>query len=104
MITGSYMSYNRFSMLCMLMMFLIAITVVQDAMASDAITKVLCNAINQLTGTVGKSIASLIVISLAIALFLGKVTWGIAVAVGMGILFGATGVVQIMSGNTTSIC
>ena len=71
------------------------------------ITGVLCRAIEELTGPIGKAIAALIIISLAIALFLGKVTWGvaIAVAVGMGLLFGATGVVGMLSGDTTNqIC
>lgn len=74
--------------------------------ATNNITQTLCVAIEQLTGTVGKAIAALIVISLAIALFLGKVTWGvaIAVAVGMGLLFGATGIVGLLSGDTTAIC
>lgn len=71
------------------------------------ITKVICNAIAQLTGGIGRAIAVLIIISLAIALFLGKVTWGlaIAVAVGLGILFGATNVVALLTGeNAEAIC
>lgn len=79
----------------------------QNTPAGDSnITNILCNAINQLTGNVGKAIAILIIISLAISLFLGKVSWGmaIAVAVGMGILFGAKGVVGLLSGDTGAIC
>jgi type IV secretion system protein VirB2 len=66
------------------------------------ITKTLCNAVNQLTGTIGRSIAIIVVISMAIMLFLGKVSWGLAIAtgVGMGILFGAKDVVDILSGDT----
>ena len=66
------------------------------------IEEVLCNAVNQLTGPIGRSIAIIIIISMAIALFLGKVSWGlaIAVAVGMGILFGAKDVVNLLSGGT----
>jgi type IV secretion system protein VirB2 len=75
-------------------------TSTQDA---GNITSTLCKAVNQLTGTIGRSIAILIVISLAIALFLGKVSWGIAIAVGvgMGILFGARDVVDLLSDGTT---
>ena len=72
-----------------------------------AITKVICNAIEQLTGPIGRAIAVLIIISLAIALFLGKVTWGlaIAVAVGLGILFGAQNVVGLLTGeDAETIC
>ena len=77
-----------------------------EARAADPqptqITNIICNAVNQLTGNIGRSIAILIVISLAISLFLGKVSWGmaIAVAVGMGILFGAKDVVDLLSGDT----
>ncbi len=62
---------------------------------------VICNAVQELTGPIGRAIAVLIVISLAIALFLGKVTWGlaIAVAVGLGVLFGAPTVVALLSGQ-----
>ncbi len=66
------------------------------------ISNIICGAVNQLTGTIGRSIAILIIISLAISLFLGKVSWGmaIAVAVGMGILFGAKDVVNLLAGGT----
>ncbi len=68
---------------------------------NTTITNILCNANNQLTGPIGRAISILIIISLAISLFLGKVSWGmaIAVAVGMGILFGARDVVQLLSGG-----
>ena len=81
-----------------------------DAQNND-IVQILCNVINFITGGIGKAIAIIILISLAISLFLGKVSWGlaIAVAVGMGILFGATTVINAITagvGNasTTVIC
>jgi type IV secretion system protein VirB2 len=76
------------------------------APAQDRITQILCNVSGAISGPIGKAIAVLIVISLAIALFLGKVSWGmaIAVAVGMGVLFGAQGIVQLASGDTAQIC
>lgn len=69
---------------------------------TDAVTNILCNAVNQLTGGVGRAIAIVIIISLAIMLFIGKVSWGMAIAVafGMGLLFGAKDVVSMLSGNT----
>lgn len=74
--------------------------------SATAITNTLCLVINQLTGPIGKAISILIVISLAIALFLGKITWGvaIAVAVGMGILFGAKNVVDILNPGSEAAC
>lgn len=72
------------------------------------ITEILCRASNFISGNTGRAIAVLVVISLAIALFLGKVSWGmaIAVAVGMGILFGAPGLVGAISGSSdfTTTC
>lgn len=79
----------------------------QNQVESSKITEVICNAIAQLTGPIGRAIAVLIIISLAIALFLGKVTWGlaIAVAVGLGILFGANNVVALLTGTSANeIC
>jgi type IV secretion system protein VirB2 len=72
----------------------------------NQITNILCNVTNIITGGVGRTIAILIVISLAIALFLGKVTWGmaIAVAVGMGVLFGAKDLVKAISGTDADVC
>ena len=82
-------------------------TTTQKKVEESKITEVICNAIEQLTGPIGRAIAVLIIISLAIALFLGKVTWGlaIAVAVGLGILFGASNVVGLLTGvQGSEIC
>lgn len=77
-----------------------------DLVEKNQITNILCRVTNVITGGVGRTIAILIVISLAIALFLGKVTWGmaIAVAVGMGVLFGAKDLVKAISATTTDVC
>jgi type IV secretion system protein VirB2 len=75
--------------------------------ASEGITNVLCHVINIIQGNTGKSISILVIISLAIGLFLGKVTWGvaIAVAVGMGVLFGANTLVGYLAdGNSSNPC
>lgn len=82
----------------------------KNAWAADndmtMVTNVMCAAINQLTGPIGRAITIIIVISLGIMLLLGKVTWGVAIAlaVGMGVIFGARDVVNILSGGTGAIC
>ena len=70
---------------------------------SASIVKVICNVIEIAQGNTGKTISILVVISMAIGLFLGKITWGvaIAVAVGMGILFGANTMVGFISNTGT---
>lgn len=98
--------------LCLVALFAISFVLfspIEQPQAADEnsmITNIMCNAINQITGPVGRAISILIIISLAIALFIGKVSWGmaIAVAVGMGILFGAKDVVNLISGGTTAMC
>ncbi len=99
--------------------FLTPLILCDNVFASDAdptgIITIFCNVIDQITSGVGKVIAILILISMAIGLFLGKITWGLAIAVmvGMGLLFGASGVVDIIAGsaitasgqtNTDNIC
>ncbi|MDF3047421.1 MAG: virB2 [Candidatus Midichloriaceae bacterium] len=94
---------------CMIAFFAITLSLVAPANPVKAeetktqISNIICNAVNQLTGPIGRAIAILIIISLAISLFLGKVSWGmaIAVAVGMGILFGAKNVVELLAGTGT---
>ncbi|CAL7963053.1 membrane hypothetical protein [Alphaproteobacteria bacterium] len=74
--------------------------------ADSDIVKVLCNAVDFIAHGPGKVVAMLILISLAIALFLGKVTWGLAIAVGVGIglMMGASNIMMILSGDSTDIC
>lgn len=70
------------------------------------IDSILCNITRQISGNIGKAIAILIVISVALGLFVGKITWGvaIAIAVGMGVLFGAESIVKLISGSDAAIC
>lgn len=76
-----------------------------SALTSDEkkspIMLVLCKAVNFISQGPGKIIAMLILISLAIALFLGKVTWGLAIAVGVGIgvMLGAGNIMAILGGG-----
>ena len=63
------------------------------------IADVLCNVIKIAQGNVGKTISISVIISIAIGLFLGKITWGVAIAVsvGLGVLFGANSVVEFIA-------
>jgi type IV secretory pathway VirB2 component (pilin) len=60
----------------------------------------ICNAVSFVTGSVGKAIATVAILILGIGAFFGKVTWGLAVlvAIGMGGVFGAASVVNAVSG------
>jgi type IV secretion system protein VirB2 len=69
------------------------------------IANVLCNVISIAQGNVGKTIAILVIISIAIGLFLGKITWGVAIAVsvGMRVLFGANSVVEFIAARKDGV-
>lgn len=61
----------------------------------------LCDIVTALKGKVGKGIATLAVLFLGIGAFFGKVNWGLAVMVGVGIaaIFGATEIVEVVGGD-----
>ena len=65
----------------------------------NAIETTLCNVVNSLTGGIGRSVATIAIIALAIGLFLGKLSWGLALATALGIamVFGAPTVVSWLS-------
>lgn len=64
--------------------------------ATNGITNVLCNVVNQLQGGLGKAIATIAIIVLGIGLFLGKLSWPLALvtAIGIGMIFGAANIVD----------
>lgn len=61
----------------------------------------LCVVVNELTGKIGRGIATLGVIFLGIGLFVGKLSWGLAVAIAIGIggIFGAEQIVTWLGGG-----
>lgn len=76
-----------------------------DAMASGteptALSKVLCNVVGWFTGPLGAGIATLAIIVIGVGALMGKVSWGMAIIVGIGIgvIFGAPSIVKAISGN-----
>jgi type IV secretory pathway VirB2 component (pilin) len=73
-----------------------------DPAATSGITAVLCNVVNQLQGGIGKAIATIAIIVLGVGLFMGKLSWPLAVAtaIGIGMIFGAASIVQWVSAGT----
>lgn len=68
---------------------------------SDPISKAMCNIYGMMRGTAAKVIGSIAIIFLAVGLFVGKISWGVAVATGVGIacMFGADTLVGVISGG-----
>lgn len=79
----------------------IAATVPGVAYAEGVIGDVLCDVAGWFTGTIGQGIATLAVIIIGIGALMGKVSWGMAIIVGIGVavIFGASTIVGELSGS-----
>jgi type IV secretory pathway VirB2 component (pilin) len=73
---------------------------------NDAVGGVLTKVSCSLTGTWGKAIATIAIVALGIGLFLGKLSWGLAIstAVGVGMIFGAAQITQWLGGTSAIAC
>ena len=73
----------------------------QVATDSNAIEQVFCNVVLILTGTTGKAIATVAVIAVGVGALLGKISWGMAliVALGIALIFGAASIVLALGGS-----
>ena len=74
--------------------------------SSDGISPVLGKITCALKGSWGKAIATVAVVVLGIGLFLGKLSWGLAVAtaIGIGLIFSAGTVVTWLGGGSAIVC
>ena len=66
---------------------------------------VLCTAASWFTGNTGKGLATIAITVIGIGALLGKVSWGMAMIVGIGvaIVFGAAGIINSMGGGINNI-
>ncbi|MCD6035880.1 MAG: hypothetical protein K0R63_1621 [Rickettsiales bacterium] len=77
-----------------------------DASTDNAISKGLCNMISVLNGPVGKGVATVAIFFVGIALFMGKMSWSVALAVGLGVaaIFGAESIIETIAGRDVETC
>ena len=70
--------------------------------ADNAISDVLCRVVNTLQGAMGKAIATIALVVLGIGLFMGKMSWplALATALGIGMIFGAPKIVEWIGGTS----
>lgn len=70
----------------------------------DALAEVLCNVVDWFTGPVGAGIATLAIIVIGIGALMGKVSWGMAiiVGIGVGVIFGAPTIVNALSDGASA--
>lgn len=79
-----------------------------DAMAmpgsgGGTIGNVLCGVVSWFTGPVGQGIATLAIIVIGVGALMGKVSWGMAIIVGIGVatIFGAPAIVDELAAGST---
>jgi type IV secretory pathway VirB2 component (pilin) len=73
---------------------------------AEGMGQVVCNIIKQLQGPVARGVAAFGIIFLGFSLFLGKISWGVALALGIGVaaIFGAESIVDAMLGDAGTAC
>ena len=81
------------------------VTMLSDAAyaSNNAIEMVFCNVVNVLNGVTGRAIATVAVIAVGVGALLGKISWGMAliVALGVALIFGAGTIVTALGGTST---
>jgi type IV secretion system protein VirB2 len=103
--------YNALSLslallvLCAATMFPVEVLASTDGSAT-ALSKVLCNVVSWFTGPIGGGIATLAIIVVGIGALMGKVSWGMAIIVGLGVgvIFGADTIVTALGASGGSDC
>jgi type IV secretory pathway VirB2 component (pilin) len=106
------LSLNYHHMSKLTLAFLVAYCVVllpMDSMAQatpTGLSEVLCNVVGWFTGTIGKALATLAIIVIGIGALMGKVSWGMAIIVGLGVgvIFGAESIVDALSSGAAGSC
>ena len=74
---------------------------------NETLTKTFCSVISLLTGDIARLLAIIISFFIGTMLLLGKLQWGVAIAVlfGIAIVFGAKEVANLIGGSSTgSVC
>lgn len=69
--------------------------------ADDIGGQILCRLVSHLSGAIAKGIATIVIFSVGVGLFLGKVKWGVAAATAaaVGIIFSAVRLLSFLIGD-----
>jgi type IV secretion system protein VirB2 len=97
--------------ICLMVMLSAVIVSMPDfafAQVNTPMGNVLCTVTGWFTGNTGKGLATIAITVIGIGALLGKVSWGMAIIVGIGvaIVFGAAGIVSAMGagGGAAQAC
>ena len=95
--------------ICLALLLVAVIITAPDfahASGSTPFSNGLCTVSKWFSGPTGKALATIAITIIGIGALLGKVSWGMALIVGIGviIIFGAAGIVQAIEPTATSSC
>ena len=87
--------------ICLCFLAAAALIMAPDYAMADGIENALCKVVEWLTGPIGKAIATIAIIIIGVGALMGKVSWGMAiiVAIGVGVVFGASELVTALGGG-----
>jgi type IV secretion system protein VirB2 len=94
---------------CLMVMLAVAVVMAPDfayAGTNTPMGNVLCTVVRWFTGNTGKGLATIAITIIGIGALLGKVSWGMAIIVGIGvaIVFGAASIVDAMGAGAGVGC
>jgi len=74
------------------------------AAGSETVANTICAIVGELQGPVARGVAAFGIIFLGFSLFLGKISWGVALALGIGIgaIFGANDIVGLLNSGSSA--
>lgn len=104
---SSFFNIKKSTILLALSFFLVLMPFLGFAEEYDvSMEDALCNAYSLFNGPIGKAFAIFAIVALGVLFFLGKVNWGtaIAIALGIGAIFGAPALVGMLTGSTDTKC
>jgi len=88
-------------------LFVVALFAPDMALAADTpLGETLCKVVGWFTGNTGKGIATLAIIIVGVGALLGKVSWGMAIIVGLGValIFGAPQLLDVLGTDSGEGC
>ena len=96
--------------ICLLFCLTAAVLLAPDFSAAsttdDGISNVLCIIVTKLTGAIGKTIGIIALCVLGISIFMGKISWTLALSTALGItfIFSAGKIINWLSSSGTATC
>ena len=80
---------------CLCLLVAYSVLMVPSMAHADAIGDLLCDVTGWFTGSLGQGLATLAILTIGIGALMGKVSWGMAIIVGIGVavIFGAPEIV-----------